>query len=292
MFKNVVFFFRSMLEAVWRPWGLNCTCLVVTTIRLSCPMSWKPTTRSPAPGVLLDDYLSRPSGMAASAFSGSSCPSCRAHSNPLTYPSQTAFSCTGITDTTRSTISITSTRTRIRMWTRHTDLETPIDHVLPHRALSVLWIYLITLLKLSISEKKTELVLVCWLDRKAWSQMDRRTQIFYLSHRGESLSYISNAKKNIHKLLQIRVKQCLHTTDMHTCYFLKSPDCFVHNPNFQVVSPHSPPFEIICILILVATQLSLNLFVSIRKHYTQLWIYSTYTIMNLPIKHHCSIGQI
>uniref|UniRef100_I3KID6 Kelch-like protein 21 n=1 Tax=Oreochromis niloticus TaxID=8128 RepID=I3KID6_ORENI len=136
--NGLIYFVRSMLEAVWRPWGLNCTCLVVTTIRLSCPMSWKPTTRSPAPGVLLDDYLSRPSGMAASAFSGSSCPSCRAHSNPLTYPSQTAFSCTGITDTTRSTISITSTRTRIRMWTRHTDLETPIDHVLPHRALSVL----------------------------------------------------------------------------------------------------------------------------------------------------------
>ena len=111
-----------MLVAVWQSWAVNYTSLVVTTTRLSCQTWWKPTTRPPARGLSLDDYLSRPSGTAVSAFSDSSCHRCPAPSSPLTSPSQTPSTCIGTNATKRSTISTTiSTRTRTRMWTQRTE---------------------------------------------------------------------------------------------------------------------------------------------------------------------------
>lgn len=111
-----------MLAAVWQSWAANYTSLVVTTTRLSCQTWWKPTTRPPARGLSLDDYLSRPSGMAASAFSDSSCRRCPAPSSPLTSQSQTPSTCIGTSATKRSTISTTiSTRTKTRMWTQRTE---------------------------------------------------------------------------------------------------------------------------------------------------------------------------
>lgn len=144
-----------MLEAVWQSWAVNCMCLVVTTTHLSCQTWWKPTTRPRARGLLLDDYLSRPSGTAASAYSASSCPWFPAHSNLLTYPSRTPFTCTGTSVTTPSTISITiSTRTRTRMWTQ------PTEFGPRNRCLFIVpcVVYLITLLKLLKAEEKTERV--------------------------------------------------------------------------------------------------------------------------------------
>ena len=111
-----------MLVAVWQSWAVNYTSLVVTTTRLSCQTWWKPTTRPPARGLSLDDYLSQPSGTAVSAFSDSSCRRCPAPSSPLTSPSQTPSTCIGTNATKRSTISTTiSTRTRTRMWTQRTE---------------------------------------------------------------------------------------------------------------------------------------------------------------------------
>lgn len=130
MYYNIKYIFlisflvsRSMLEAVWPSWAVNYTSQVVTTTRLSCRMWWRHSTRPHAHGLSLDDYLSRPSGTAASAYSASSCRRCPVHLNPLTYPSQMPSTCTGTSVTKqRFTISTTiSTRTRTRMWTQRTE---------------------------------------------------------------------------------------------------------------------------------------------------------------------------